>query len=140
MGRLKADGALNFEIDGTQVSLTEEDLLISVTTKEGFVTEGNSNTTVVLDTNLTPELIEEGFVLEVISKIQTMRKDSDFEVMDRIKVAINGNDKLADVVLKNRDAIATKVLADEILKDHDFEISKDWNINGEKAQISLQRV
>ncbi len=140
MNTLKSNGSLDFDVDGTSVSLAEEDLLIDVTTKEGFVTEGDSNTTVVLDTNLTPELIEEGFVLEVISKIQTMRKDSDFEVMDRIKVSINGNDKLADIVLKNKDTIATKVLADELTKGSEFAISKDWNINGEKAVISLERI
>ncbi|MCR4788571.1 MAG: isoleucine--tRNA ligase [Lachnospiraceae bacterium] len=140
MNALKSEGALNFDVDGTAVSLAEEDLLIDITTKEGFVTEGDNNTTVVLDTNLTPELIEEGFVLEVISKIQTMRKDSDFEVMDRIKVAINGNEKLAETVLKNSGAISTKVLADEISKDKEFAVSKEWNINGEKAVISLERV
>ncbi|MCR4850236.1 MAG: DUF5915 domain-containing protein, partial [Lachnospiraceae bacterium] len=140
MNTLKSNGSLDFDVDGTSVSLAEEDLLIDVTTKEGFVTEGDSNTTVVLDTNLTPELIEEGFVLEVISKIQTMRKDSDFEVMDRIKVSINGNDRLADIVLKNKDTIATKVLADELTKGSEFAISKDWNINGEKAVISLERI
>ena len=140
MNTLKNNGSLDFDVDGTSVSLAEEDLLIDVTTKEGFVTEGDSNTTVVLDTNLTPELIEEGFVLEVISKIQTMRKDSDFEVMDRIKVSINGNDKLAEIVLKNKDTIATKVLADELTKGSEFAVSKDWNINGEKAVISLERI
>ncbi|MCR4991288.1 MAG: isoleucine--tRNA ligase [Lachnospiraceae bacterium] len=140
MNTLKSEGALNFEVDGTAVSLAEEDLLIDVTTKEGFVTEGDNNATVVIDTNLTDELIEEGFVLEVISKIQTMRKDSGFEVMDRILVGINNNDHLADIVIKNKTAIATKVLADEISKNKEYAVSKEWNINGQKAQISLQRV
>ena len=140
MNQLKAEGAIKFEVDGTAIELAEEDLLIDTAQKAGFVSEGDNNTTVVLDTNLTPELIEEGFVLEVISKIQTMRKDSDFEVMDRIKVGISNNDKIAQVVLKNKDAIATKVLADEIAKDTSFANSKEWNINGEKTTISVERV
>ena len=140
MNQLKSEGAIKFDVDGVAIELAEEDLLIDTAQKEGFVSEGDNNTTVVLDTNLTPELIEEGFVLEVISKIQTMRKDSDFEVMDRIKVGISNNDKIADVVLKNKDAIATKVLANEIVKDTSFAISKEWNINGEKTTISVERV
>ncbi|MCQ2080840.1 MAG: isoleucine--tRNA ligase [Lachnospiraceae bacterium] len=139
MKELKAEGAIKFDVDGVTVSLAEEDLLIDVAQKEGYVTEGDNKVTVVLDTNLTDELIEEGFVLEVISKIQTMRKDSDFEVMDRIKVGIKNNDKLAKIILANGDAIATKVLADEITEGVEFEISKEWNINGEKALISVQR-
>jgi len=139
MATLKSEGAIKFEVNGVEVSLAEEDLLIATAQKEGFVSEGDNNVTVVLDTNLTPELIEEGFVLEVISKIQTMRKDSGFEVMDRIKVGISGNDKVAEVVMANKDTIGNKVLADEIVKDNTFEISKEWNINGEKTVISLQK-
>lgn len=140
MKQLKSEGAISFEIDGVEVSLTEEDLLIDVAQKAGFVTEGDQKTTVVLDTNLTDELVEEGFVLEVISKIQTMRKDSDFEVMDRIRVGIKDNDTVANFVLKNKATIATKVLADEITKDAEFSISKEWNINGEKTVISVEKV
>ncbi len=140
MKQLDSEGALKFEVDGVSIELTKDDLLIDVAQKEGFVTEADNNTTVVLDTNLTPELIEEGFVLEVISKIQTMRKDSDFEVMDRIKVGILKNDKVADIVLANKEAIATKVLANEISKDAEYAISKEWNINGEQTVISLERV
>ena len=139
MNTLKSEGALKFDVDGVAIELTMDDLLIATAQKEGYISEGNNNTTVVLDTNLTPELIEEGFVLEVISKVQTMRKDSGFEVMDRIKVGIAGNDKVADIVLKNQTAIATKVLADEILKDQTLSISKEWNINGEKTTISVQK-
>ena len=140
MKQLKSEGAIKFEVDGTPVELAEEDLLIDVAQKAGFVTEAGNAVTVVLDTNLTEELINEGFVLEVISKIQTMRKDSGFEVMDRIKVGINGNDKVGDIVLANLEAIATKVLANEIAKNVDYDISKEWNINGEKTVISLTRV
>ena len=95
--------------------------------------------TVVLDTNLTPELLEEGFVLEMISKIQTMRKEADFEVMDHIKVSVNGNTKLAAIVEKNKEAIAGKVLADELVEGLDLAISKEWNVNGEIVTISIEK-
>ena len=140
MDDLKAKGALVFDVDGAEVSLAEEDLLISISQKEGYVTEADNTVTVVLDANLTPELIEEGFVYEMISKIQTMRKDSGFEVMDHIKVSVNGNDKLAEIVLKNRDSISTKVLADDILKDAELANTKEWNVNGENVKIGIERV
>ena len=139
MEELKANGAITFEVDGVQVSLSEEDLLISTEKKDGFVTEADNYVTVVLDTNLTEELIEEGFVLEVISKIQTMRKDSNFEVMDHIKIAVTGNEKLGKIVIDNKDAIATKVLADEMTTEGAFAISKEWTVNGEKVTISLEK-
>ncbi len=138
MDELKANGALVFE-DGEEIRLTEEDLLITMNQKEGFVTEADNKTTVVLDTNLSEELIEEGFAAEVVSKIQTMRKDSDFEVMDHITVALSGNDKIADIVMKNKDAIATKVLADDIVTGTAFDIAKEWNVNGEKVTISVKK-
>ena len=140
MDELKAKGALVFDVNGTEVSLAEEDLLIEMSQKEGFVTEADNYVTVVLDTNLTPELVEEGFVAEVISKIQTMRKEADFEVMDRIRVAVIGNEKIAVVAGNNKEAISEKVLAEEILTDTEFAISKEWNINGEKAVISIEKV
>jgi len=139
MDELKAKGALVFDVAGTEVSLSEEDLLIEMSQKEGYVSEADNYMTVVLDTNLTPELIEEGFVYEVISKIQTMRKDADFEVMDHIRVAINGNEKIAEVVRKNETAIAQKVLADEILIDTPLEISREWNVNGENVTIGVAK-
>ena len=139
MEELKANGAITFEVDGVQVSLSEEDLLISTEKKDGFVTEADNYVTVVLDTNLTEELIKEGFVLEVISKIQTMRKDSNFEVMDHIKIAVTGNEKLGKIVMDNKDAIATKVLADEMTTEGAFAISKEWTVNGEKVTISLEK-
>ena len=139
MDTLKAEGRLTFNFDGNEVVLTEEDLLIDMAQKEGYVSEADQNVTVVLDTNLTPELIEEGFVYEVISKIQTMRKDADFEVMDHIRVAINGNEKIADIVRRNEAAIAQKVLADEILVDTPLEISREWNVNGENVTIGVAK-
>ena len=140
MKQLKAEGALKFMVGDVEVSLAEEDLLIDVAQKAGFVTEADNYVTVVLDTNLTPELIEEGFVYEVISKIQTMRKDANFEVMDHIKVAINGNAKIAEIVSANQKAISEKVLADEIVTDKDLANAKEWNVNGEKVTIGVEKI
>ncbi len=140
MKQLKAEGAIKFDVNGVEIALAEEDLLIDVAQKEGLVTEADNYVTVVLDTNLSPELIEEGFVYEVISKIQTMRKDAGFEVMDHIKVAVNGNAKLAALVNANRDAIAEKVLADEIVADAELTNVKEWNVNGEKVSIGVEKL
>ena len=96
--------------------------------------------TVVLDTNLSPELVEEGFVYEVISKIQTMRKDVNFEVMDHIKVAVNGNAKIAEIVEANKEAISEKVLAGEIVTDTELATMKEWNVNGEKVTIGVEKI
>ena len=139
MDTLNEKGALEFDVDGVKVSLAEEDLLIDMKQKEGYVTEADSNVTVILDTNLSDALIEEGFMYEVISKIQTMRKDSDFEVMDHIKVYVSGNDRIAEVIRKNEAAISEKVLADAIVYDTDCENSKSWNVNGEDVNIGVQK-
>ena len=139
MDELKAKGALVFDVNGTEVSLAEEDLLIEMSQKEGYVSEADNYVTVVLDTNLTEELIEEGFVYEVISKIQTMRKDADFEVMDHIKVSINKNQKIADIVNANKAAISEKVLADDIVTDAELAICKEWNVNGEMVTIGVEK-
>ena len=139
MDELKAKGALVFDVNGTEVSLAEEDLLIEMSQKEGYVSEADNYVTVVLDTNLTEELIEEGFVYEVISKIQTMRKDADFEVMDHIKVSINKNQKIADIVNANKAAISEKVLADDIITDAELAICKEWNVNGETVTIGVEK-
>ena len=139
MDELKDKGSITLDINGSEVVLYETDLLIDTAQIEGYVSEQDNDITVVLDTNLTPELIEEGFVYEVISKIQTMRKDADFEVMDHIRVAINGNEKIADIVRRNEAAIAQKVLADEILVDTPLEISREWNVNGENVTIGVAK-
>lgn len=139
MKQLKSEGALKFTVDGTEISLAEEDLLIDVAQKEGFVTEADNYVTVVLDTNLTPELIEEGFVYELISKIQTMRKESGFEVMDHILVSLNGNDRLSEIAAKNKEAICGKVLAEDIVSGRELSVSKEWNVNGEKVAISIEK-
>ena len=138
MGELKADGVIKFTADDTEIALAEEDLLIDVAKMEGYVTEGDNYVTVVIDTTLTPELIEEGYVREVISKIQTMRKDSDFQVTDRIKVYVTGNAKIADVMEKNADEIKRVVLADAFVMDAACDNSKEWNINGEKVTIGVE--
>jgi isoleucyl-tRNA synthetase len=139
MDDLKATGAIVLDDNGTAISLAEEDLLITMVQKEGFVTEADNVVTVVMDTTLTEELLEEGFVYEIISKIQTMRKDADFEVMDHIKVSVLGNEKLADIVKKNESAIATKVLADSFDFSVEYSIKKEWNVNGESVTICLEK-
>ncbi len=139
MDELNADGALKFDVDGVAVELTKDDLLIDMAQKEGYVSQEDNRMTVVLDTNLTPELVEEGFVYEIISKIQTMRKESGFEVTDHIRVSINGNDKLSEIAQKNKEAISGKVLADELTSGAEYGVSKEWNINGENAVIAIEK-
>ncbi|MCM1326410.1 MAG: isoleucine--tRNA ligase [Bacteroidales bacterium] len=140
MDELNAAGKLAFDVDGAAIELTKDDLLIDMAQKDGYVSQEDNKMTVVLNTNLTPELIEEGFVFELISKIQTMRKDAGFEVMDHIKVSINGNDKLSDIAARNADAITGKVLAQELTSGKDFAVAKEWDVNGEKAVIAVERI
>ena len=140
MDTLQKDGALKFTAGDVEVSLTEEDLLIEMTQKEGYVTEADNSMTVVLDTNLTPELIEEGFVLELISKIQTMRKDAGFEVTDHIRVAFADNDKIEEIAQKHEKEITGKVLADALSVKNELSVAKEWNVNGENVKISVERV
>ncbi len=140
MDDLNACGSITFDVDGVNVALTRDDLLIEMSQKEGYVSEEDNGITVVLDTNLTEELLEEGFVFEVISKIQTMRKEADFEVTDHIKVSINQNAKLSFIVQKNKEAIADKVLADIICTDTDYAVSREWNVNGENAVIAIEKM
>ncbi len=137
--KLKADGVLRLPEVDASIELAEEDLLISMAQTEGFVADGDNYVTVVLDTNLTEELLEEGFVREIVSKIQTMRKEADFEVMDRIKVAYQAEAKAAAIFEKNKDVIAGEVLADEIAVGTTGEHSKEWNINGEKVTLAVTR-
>ena len=140
MDTSQKDGALKFTAGDVEVSLTEEDLLIEMTQKEGYVTEADNSMTVVLDTNLTPELIEEGFVLELISKIQTMRKDAGFEVTDHIRVAFADNEKIEEIAKKHEKEIAGKVLADDLSVKNELSVAKEWNVNGENVKISVERV
>jgi isoleucyl-tRNA synthetase len=125
------------EVEGNAVELAEADVLIEVVQKQGFVSETDKDVTVVLDTNLTPELIEEGFVREIISKIQTMRKEAGFEVMDNIKVYYNGSANIENIIKKNSDEISGDVLAKEITDGKADGYEKEWNINGEKVDITV---
>ena len=140
MAELKANGKLAFMVGEVSVELAEEDLLITMSQKEGYVSQEDNGMTVVLDTNLTEELIDEGYSNELISKIQNMRKEADFEVMDRIRVSLLGNEKLKKVAEKNKDAICGKVLAQELSYERTFAISHEWDINGEPVTITLERV
>jgi isoleucyl-tRNA synthetase len=140
MDELNANGNIKFTVNEVDVELVKDDLLIEMAQKEGFISQENWGITVVLDTNLSEELINEGFVLEVISKVQTMRKDSGFEVMDHIKVSLNGNDKLAEIVKANESSISTKVLANEVVYGSDVANAKEWDINGEKVTIGVEKV
>ena len=140
MDELKATGFIKFTVNGDEIALAEEDLLIEMTKKDGFESLGDRGVTVVIDKNLTPELIEEGNVREIISKIQTMRKDSGFEVMDNIKVAFAGNDTVSGIASRNSAEILDETLGKELLLDTELEFSKEWNINGEKVTISVEKV
>ena len=137
MNTLKTEGALKFTVGDVEVVLAEEDLLIDVAKMEGFVSEGDNFVTVVIDTTLTPELIEEGFVREIISKVQTMRKEADFNVMDKIKVYVSGNNKITDIMEKNAEEIKTVCLANAFVLEEKTENSKEWNINGEKVTLGV---
>ena len=140
MDELKTKGTLTINIAGVDEALTEEDLLIESAQKEGFEANSDNGITVVIDTNLSEELIEEGFVREIISKIQTMRKEADFEVMDKIKIAFSDNAKICEIVKKNAESMKDDVLADEVLFDTELKFSKEWNINGENVKISVERI
>ena len=140
MDALEKDGEICLDISGERISLNREDLLIEMTQKAGFESLSDRGVTVVIDKNLTPELIEEGNVREIISKIQTMRKDSGFEVMDRIRVSFTNGDSVSAVAMRNKAEIADETLADEIITDRALEFSKEWNINGDKVTISVEKV
>ena len=137
--QLDTEGVLTIELDSGKISLAPEELLISMTQQEGYVSQADRGMTVVLDTNLTPELIEEGFVREIISKIQTMRKEAGFEVTDHIEVCASGNDKIEAIMTDNMETIQHDVLADAISFGEEKGFSKEWNINGEKVKLSVDR-
>ena len=139
MEELQSEGALKFNFDGVDVELTEEDLLISTAQVEGYVSESDNGITVVLDTNLTDELIEEGFVREIISKIQTMRKDNDYDVMDKITFSLKGNDKIKEIVQKNEEIIKHETLTEEVVYDEVVGDEKEWSINGEDVVFGTKR-
>ena len=140
MAELKGKGAISFDVDGVTVSLVEEDLLIDIAQTEGHVTQQDNYVTVVLDTNLTPELIEEGFVREIVSKIQTMRKEADFRVTDKIVVYVANNEKIADIITGNADSIKADTLAEAIELGSMSGFTKEWNLNGEKVTMGVAQV
>ena len=139
MAKLKAEGALKLDNISDEVVLCEEDLLISMAQKEGYVSDSEGGVTVVLDTNLTPELIEEGMVREIISKLQTMRKEADFEVTDRIHVTYSGSDKVGEIFEKYGENIKTVVLADTVTEGMTDGYQKEWKINGETVLLGVQK-
>ena len=140
MAELKSTGELKLDIDGLEIVLLEEDLLIDMAQMEGYVSESDHTITVVLDTNLTPELIEEGFVRELVSKIQTMRKEAGFEVMDKIRVYAKDNDKIVDIMKNHGDEIKSEVLAEDIVTGETKGYEKEWNINSEKVTMAVERI
>ena len=140
MAELKSTGELKLDIDGEEIVLLEEDLLIDMAQMEGYVSESDHTITVVLDTNLTPELIEEGFVRELVSKIQTMRKEAGFEVMDKIRVYAKDNDKIVDIMKNHGDEIKSEVLAEDIVTGETKGYEKEWNINSEKVTMAVERI
>ena len=139
MDELNEKGTLSIVLDGKEEKIEKEDLLIEAAQMEGYVSDSDNGITVVLDTNLTPELIEEGYVRELISKIQTMRKEAGFEVIDHIKVFQNENQKLAEILGKHTEEISKAVLADEIVIGQVPAISKEWDINGEKTVLGVEK-
>jgi len=141
MDELEANGALVFNFDGEEVRLERDDLLIEVEQKGGYFSVADMGITVAIDTNLTDELIDEGFVRELISKIQTMRKDSDFDVTDHIAVAVSGSDKITAIMDKFADEVNSAVLCDRAVSDSDTDkVEKEWNINGESVTITVVRL
>ena len=140
MAELKSTGELKLDIDGQEIVLLEEDLLIDMAQMEGYVSESDHTITVVLDTNLTPELIEEGFVRELVSKIQTMRKEAGFEVMDKIRVYAKDNDKIVSIMKNHGDEIKSEVLAEESVTGETKGYEKEWNINSEKVTMAVERI
>ena len=139
MDTLNESGSLTFDFDGANVVLTKEDLLIDTAQVEGYISEGDNSITVVLDTNLTPELVEEAFVREIISKIQTMRKEAGFEVMNHINVFQDENEVIAGILKKYTDEIKGEVLADNIMLGQTGGYAKEWNINGEKVMLGVEK-
>ena len=140
MNELKSTGAVHFDFDGTKVSLEEADLLIETAQKEGYYTVSDNGISVALDINLTDELINEGFIRELISKVQTMRKEADFVVTDHIKVYLSGSEKLAEILRTESEDFVSAVLCDELLyTTSDSGYTKDWDINGEKVTITIEK-
>ena len=140
MKELNEEGTLTLDINGVSVVLSRDDLLIDMAQSEGFETQSDGKVTVVLDKKLTPELIEEGFVRELISKIQTMRKEAGFEVMDRIRLFVSGNERLEKIIRDNSGTIGRDVLADDFTIGGTGGYTKDWKINGEPVTLGVEKL
>ena len=140
MAELNATGLLKIDLGEVVAELTMDDLIITAAKMPGFESLSDNGVTVVLDTNLTDALIEEGNVREIISKIQTMRKDSGFEGMDNIRVAFSGNSTVADIALRNKEEILEETLGTELLTETSLKFAKEWNVNGENVTISVEKV
>ena len=140
MEQLNNLGYLKLNVAGQEIDLEKDDLLIDMAQTEGYVADSYAQITVVLETTLTPELVEEGFVREIISKVQQMRKEAGFEVMDKIAVYLEGNDKLEEIVRKNEELIKSEVLADEVGYDSVKGFTKEWNINGESVTMGVEKL
>lgn len=140
MAEVWKNGRLKLDIPGEEIILSEEDLLIDTAQMEGYVTESDNSITVVLDTNLTPELLEEGFVREIVSKIQTMRKEAGFEVVDKIKVYITGNQIIEGIMRAHESEIQSEVLAEQVIYNETHGYEKEWNINSEKVTLAVDRI
>ena len=139
MDEVNANGSLKLDLPSGEVVLEKDDLLIDIAQTEGYVSQSDNKITVVLDTNLTPELLEEGFVREIISKIQTMRKEAGFEVMDKITIYAKGNDKVAEIMTKNKDGIISEVMATDLVIGSVEGYEKEWNINGEDVVMGVKK-
>lgn len=139
MDELEANQVLKFTASDMEVELAKEDLLIEMTQSEGYVSQNDHGITVVLDTNLTPELLEEGFVREIISKVQTMRKEAGFEVMDKIALYVDKNEAVSDIIQKNREEIQSEVLANNVIFGKINGYHKEWNINGENVELGVEK-
>ena len=140
MAEIKETGKLVLDLGDEKIELLEEDLLIDMAQMEGYVSEGDNTVTVVLDTNLTPELIEEGYVREIISKVQTMRKEAGFEVMDKIRVSAKGNAKIEELMKANEAEIKSEVMADDIRFDEVSGYEKEWKINAETVTLAVEKL
>ena len=140
MDELNSSGVLKLNLSDTTAELTKEDLLIEMVQKEGFASASDHGITVVLDTNLSPELIEEGYMREIVSKIQTMRKDSKFEVMDNITVFISGNEMIEEIIKKNIETLKVEVLAKDVVFGQNTDNSKEWDLNGQTTKIGVKKV
>ena len=139
MDELKEKGSLTFDVNDTTVVLLEEDLLIDMAQTEGYVSDGDNEITVVLNTQLTPELIEEGFIREIISKVQTMRKEADFEVTDKIFIYCQGNDRIGELLITHKETIQSEVLALDVKTGETKGYVKEWNINGEEVTLGVEK-